>query len=97
MEMEKYLMSLCKLYKGEDNNPFDEEKDEFKWYMWREEKKILAVYNRGYIQKIHKFTDTQSYKRYFDENIMSAIDMYIGYPFPEDKCMDLRNVYNQLK
>ena len=62
IDPEKYLLSLCRLYKGESENPFDEDEDEFKWYIWRHEYRIVKIHDREEIKKMFNLTDIDSYK-----------------------------------
>lgn len=42
MDYKKYLLGLCKVYKGEEKNPINQSDDEFKWHIWRTEKAAIA-------------------------------------------------------
>lgn len=73
--MNKKLLQVCRVYKGEAANPIDKAKDEFKWQMWRIE--------RHAVQTINGSNEDEN-EEAFKEEIKCAIFNYADEPFGGD-------------
>ena len=76
--MKAYLISLCKVYKGERINPVDKDKDEFKAYMWERERAAIEL------SAYQDLKDKDSGEEFFKQEIKAAIDLYAGTPYGAD-------------
>ncbi len=81
MDKSKFLIGLCKLYKGEPGNPFDKEREEFKWYVWRFESVIVSNANKAATIAEYNLGSEKSYEEYFKTECKAALDMFADVPY----------------
>ena len=74
--MKAFLRGLCKAYKGEETNPTDKLKDEFRYYIWEREKAIL--------EQSPEFKEEDDAEEYFKKEIQAAIDLFADVPLGGD-------------
>lgn len=73
-ERRKFLISLCKVYRGDDSEP--ESADEFTRYIFIKEKAIVERSALSDVQQEHKLVNEESVEEYFKAEIQAAIDLY---------------------
>ena len=71
----RYLVGRCRLFKGEQENPYSEAEEPFKHYMWRNERKILENAQEEEFIERYNLNNPLSWGNYFD----SAIQAYIKH------------------
>lgn len=81
MNEKKYLISLCKLYKGEPANPFNKDSDEFKWYVWRFESVIVSNASKAATIAEYNLSSEESYEEYFKTECKASLDLFADVPY----------------
>ena len=72
----KFLSSMCRLYKNEPENPYDEKEDAFKSYMWRNEWKILQNAQEEKFIKSEGLDDPRNWSNYFNSRIKAYVNLW---------------------
>lgn len=78
------LLTHCRLYKGERTNPFNKDRDEFNWYIWKEEKNIVDMSSRPNVKKEYNLSTDHSYEEFFKNQIKASLDLWASVPFGGD-------------
>ena len=78
-ERKKFLISLCKVYRGDDSEP--ESVDEFTQYIFIKEKAIVERSVLPDVQREHKLGNEESAEEYFKIEIQAAIDLSADVPY----------------
>ena len=82
--MKKHFESLCRVYKGEPENPIDQDEDEFRWYIWKQEEGIIRLSQDPHIIEKYHLDEEHNWEEYFRNEIDATIEMYAGTPYGGD-------------
>ena len=77
-QRETYLLSLCRLYHGEAENPIHKDEDAFKHYMWRNECKIIEISKHPEMISTHELEDPRNWTLFFRNHIRAYIELWVG-------------------
>ena len=90
----RFLSSMCRLYKNEPANPYDEKDDAFKTYMWRNEWKILQNAQEEKFIQSEGLDDPRTWSKYFNSRIKAYIDLWTDKSKGENPRQWLSKYYN---
>ena len=92
----RFLSGLCRLYNNEPANPYEEDTDPFKRYMWRNEWKILQDSSDSKFIQLHDLDDPRTWSSYFDKKIRAYLELWTN-PKKGENSRYWRNVYLSFK
>lgn len=72
----RFLSGMCKLYNNEPENPYGENEDPFKRYMWRNEWKIMQDAQDPKFVEQHGLNDPRNWSNYFNNKIKAYIELW---------------------
>lgn len=70
-------INLCRVFHNEQDNPINKSTNEFAWYIWRIERKLINDLRTGVVFQ-------KDFEEYFKSEIKSAIDLYADAPYGGD-------------
>ena len=72
----RFLFGMCRVYNNEPKNPYDEETESFKRYMWRNEWKILQDAQDPEFVSKHDLDNPRIWSEYFNRKIKAYIQLW---------------------